>query len=221
MTTPKAILPLLVVFIGFFSSPADAQVNLKTGYNISFLSLPETEQLITSYNELQDYTSDFKTLTWLHGIEAGLRYKADVHGIELTYQGAYQTLKATGLNGTEEYTDKMRFALHSIALGYQASDRRFGAGTDIQYQFYKVKFTPGQSTDVFRNTQNMLALKFYLMLTLPGHKGVDMALQPYYVLPFKTFDLNPLASHLQIEPSDQHDRWNRFGLTVLFYNGKK
>ena len=117
MTYPKATLPLLVVFIGFFSSPADAQVNLKTGYNISFLSLPETERLITSYNELQDYTSDFKSLHWLHGIEAGLRYKADVHGIELTYQGAYQTLKSTGLNGTEEYTDKMRVAVHSIALG--------------------------------------------------------------------------------------------------------
>jgi len=210
-----------VVFIGLFFSPANAQVNLKTGYNFSILSIPGVDQIVASYNETQPYSSPFKKLSWLHGLEAGLRYKADLHAVELTYQAAYQTLKATGKPSGQEYTDKMKFAIHSLGIGYQVSDRVFGAGTDIQYQFYKVKFTPGQNENVFRNDQNMLALKFYFMLVLKGDKGVDMSIQPYYILPFESYDLSPTAQYLQVELAETQDRWRRFGLSLLFYNGEK
>lgn len=218
---PKATVLVLVVYFGFFSSPADAQVNLKLGYNFSILSVPGVDQLTTSYNLRKNYTSGFGNLNWLHGLETGLRYKSDLHAIEFTYQGSFKTLKATGSNGTENFTDKLRFAVHSLALGYQVSDRKFGAGTDIQYQFYKTRFTPSQVNDEYRNVQTMLAMKLYLMLTLTGDNGVDMAIQPYYVLPFNTYDTGPLAQYLQLEPSARQNRWKRFGFTVLFYNGEK
>jgi len=221
MIRPKAIFILLVVFFGFFSSPADAQVNLKTGYNISFLSNPGFDQLITRYNQSQSYQTNFHRLRWMHGFEMGLRLKDDIHAVELTYQAAFQGLKGVGLVGVEEYTDRLKLGIHSLALGYQASDKVFGAGVDLQYQLYKVRFLPGISSTSFKDLQSIIGLKFYLMATLRGRKGVDMALQPYYVLPFKSYDLGPVSQFLQIEPSPPNHRWNRFGLTILFYNGQK
>ena len=221
MNHPKTTIFLLAVFIGLFNSPANAQVNLKTGYNISILSIPGVDRMVASYNETQPYSSPFKKLSWLHGLEAGLRYKADLHAVELTYQAAYQTLKATGNITGQEYTDKMKFAIHNLAIGYQVADRAFGAGTDLQYQFYRVKFTPGLNENVFRNDQNMLALKFYFMIILKGGKGVDMSIQPYFILPFESVDLSPTAQYLQVELTETQARWKRFGLSVLFYNGEK
>lgn len=221
MLRPKATLFLLSAFFGFFSSPADAQVNLKTGYNFSILSDPGVDQIIRSYNDLIGYSSGFGNLRWMHGFEAGLRFKSGFNALEFSYQGGYQSLKAEGKNGDVIYTDKLRFAIHSLAVGYQASDRLWGLGTDLQYQFYKTKFTAGLPVEDFKNWQSMLALKFYLMLTLKGRKGVDMALQPYYVLPFKEYDPDPLAQYLNVEPITSHDRWHRFGISLLFYNGAK
>ena len=217
----KAIQILLWVFFGCFSSPADAQINLKTGYNLSIPSPDALNQLISTYNDSRGYATGFKNVRWLHGFEAGLRLKADLHAFELTYQAAYQGSRAiTSILG-QEITDRLQFAIHSAAIGYQVSDRIFGAGTDLQYQFYKTKFTAGENGNNFKNIQNMLGLRFYLMFTLKGRQGVDMALKPYYVLPFKEYDISPLAQYLQLEPSDTKERWNRFGLTVLFYNGRK
>ncbi|HUR31322.1 MAG TPA: hypothetical protein VMZ69_07805, partial [Saprospiraceae bacterium] len=88
-------------------------------------------------------------------------------------------------------------------------------------QFYKTKFNSEENGTNFKNVQNMFGLKFYLMFTLKGRQGVDMALQPYYVLPFSEYDLSPLAQYLQLEPSSTRQRWNRFGISVLFYNGAK
>ena len=221
MNYPKATNLLLLVFFGLFSSPVDAQVNLKSGYNISIISVPALDQVLSSYNQTSGYATDFAKLKWLHGFEAGLRLKADVHALELTYQGAYQTLKANYFDADQEFSDRVRFAVHSVAIGYQASDRKFGAGTDLQYQFYKVKLVPDQNGNDYRNIQNMFALKFYFMFNFKGRQGVDMALQPYYILPFKEYDLQPFAQRLSVEPSPNNDRWNRFGLTILFYNGEK
>jgi len=218
----KATLILLVAFFGSVSSPADAQVNVKTGYNFSIVSNPGLDNVIDAYNDIQDYSSPFKKLTWLHGFEVGLRMKSEVNALELTYQGAYRTLRAQGQAVDLTFTDKMNFSVHSIALGYQASSDVFGLGADLQYQFYKTKVTSEQDGNSFRNGQNMPAIKLYLMLTLQGGKGVDMAIQPYYVYPFKLYDLQPLNNFTGsgiINPASE--RWNRFGVTILFYNGSK
>ncbi len=84
-----------------------------------------------------------------------------------------------------------------------------------------MKFLPEQSGEDYKNIQNMFALKFYFMFTFKGRQGVDMALQPYYILPFNEYDARPLAQQLHVEPSPANDRWKRFGLTILFYNGEK
>lgn len=73
----------------------------------------------------------------------------------------------------------------------------------------------------FKYVQNMLALKCYLMFTLEGSGGIDAALQPYYVLPFDTYDLDPLSQYLSQEAGPSGKKWTRFGLSVLFYNGNK
>ena len=79
MTSPKAIAGLLAVFFGLFPSPNNAQVNLKTGYSISLVSDPAVNDIIGQYNQLHSYTKELKNLKWMHGFEAGLRYKSGPH----------------------------------------------------------------------------------------------------------------------------------------------
>lgn len=217
----KAKYLLLVVFFGLLSSPGLAQVNLKTGYNISLISLQDLEPVIENFNTLRGYTSGFPSLNWMHGFQAGMRYKANEHGIELYYQGAYQTLKAEGTNAGENFTDKFRFAVHAIGLGYQASSRVFGAGTNLQYQFYKSKFIPETGGSPFRDVQQMWAFKFYLMFMLQGNNSVDLSLQPFFILPLSSYDLDPLARFTGSDLSSNDDRWKRFGISLVFYNGAK
>lgn len=211
---------MLLAFFGCFSSPADAQVNLKTGYNFSIPSADGLDELISSINTSRSYEESFSSIKWLHGLEAGLRWKGGTSALEVTYQAAYKATKASGLNGTESFEDALKLFIHSAALGYQFSDGLYGFGTDVQYQFYRTKLTSGLDGQTFLHKQKMPALKFYLMLTLRGGKGVDMAVQPYYVLPFDEYDLSQLAQDLQVEVSE-NKKMSRFGLTVLFYNGKK
>lgn len=223
MNRLKALVFVFFTFFGFISSPVNAQINLKTGYNISFLSSPGLDGVIEVLNSVNTYSSPFPNLKWMHGIEAGLRFKSDIHALELTYQVGYQPLKAKGdpNDGSQSYTDVIRFNLHSAGIGYQATGPKYGFGTDIQYQWYRTHVEFERADEIFRDVQNLMSLKIYPMITLQGSKGIDVVLQPYVVFPFKAYDLAPLSQYLEQEPSQIKDKWTRFGLTMLFYNGPK
>lgn len=214
---------MIAAFFGFLLPPVNAQVNLKAGYNISLVSDPGFNQVIEAFSVTQPYTAPFNKLSWMHGFEAGFRFKADVHAFELTYQNAYQPLKAKGdlSSGNDPYTDKIKMGIQTGAIGYQVTGEVFGLGTDLQYQWYTSKVELDGAPEKFKHVQKMLALKCYLMFTLKGSGGIDAALQPYFVLPFDTYDLDPLSQFLNQEAGPSGKKWIRFGLSVLFYNGNK
>ena len=221
MDCRRATSVLLLAFFGCLSSPFYAQVNLKTGYNISILSTPGVNQLIDDFNETQNYNAAFSNLNWMHGFEMGVRFKGGLHALELTYQGGYQILKAEEILAGTTYTDRLRFSIHSGAVGYQIGDGAFGLGTDVQYQWYKSKYEDESADTSTKVGQEMFAFKFYLMFVLQGANNIDMAIQPYMVLPTKYYDPAPLSEVLGIEDNFQQDKWIRYGITLLFYNGQK
>jgi len=136
MNRSSSIFIWLAAFFGFLLPPVNAQVNLKAGYNIS-LADPGLNQVVKAFSSSQNYTSPFNQLSWMHGFEAGLRFKADIHAFEVTYQNAYQRLQAKGdhNDGTGPYSDKIRLGIQSGAIGYQVTGEVFGMGTDLQYQW--------------------------------------------------------------------------------------
>lgn len=214
---------MLATLLGLFHSSISAQINIKAGYNFSLVSDPGLDQVIGTFSATQDYTKSFEKLSWMHGFEGGLRLKSDVHALELTYQGDYRRLKAEGqlVGAPDPYTDKINLAIHSGGIGYQVAGDVFGVGTDFQYQWYITKVTLANEVDVFKDVQTMMALKFYLMFTLKGSNGIDAALQPYYVLPFETYDIDPISQYLNQQDGPEVRKWDHFGLTILFYNGGK
>jgi hypothetical protein len=223
MNRKKTIFFFVSAFLAFFSSPANAQVNLKAGYNISFLSDQGMNEVIETFENQQDYTSSFDKFSWLHGFETGLRYKTGVSAFELTYQNGYQPLRAKGeLNGgTMPYTDRIKISVQSAGIGYYASGEVFGMGADLQYQWYRTKVELAEPVNNFKDIQEMWGMKFYCVLTLQGSGGIDAALQPYFILPFDTYDHDPLSLFLNQVPGPAPKKWTRFGLTFLFYNGQK
>jgi hypothetical protein len=156
-------------------------------------------------------------------METGLRIKSHVHALELSYQGGYQRLRAKGnLNGGgERFIDRMTLGIHAVSLGYQATDGVFGLGADLQYQWYLTKVELAQASSGFKNVQNNVSTKIYGMFTFTESLGIDMSIQPYWVMPFHAYNSSPLQNYLQVDGSFSEDKWTRFGLTLLFYNGAK
>ncbi|MEO6131575.1 MAG: hypothetical protein ABIQ02_06990 [Saprospiraceae bacterium] len=223
MRHPRAIVFLLLVFFGIFSPPAYAQFNLKTGYNFSIVSSPGINRIVSDFNTSQSFSKPFRELHWLHGFEGGVRYKRGFHAVELTYQGAGKSFRATGLEpgAASKYTDKIKYSIQSAAFGYQLGQGLFGFGTDLQYQWYKFAYKSGISDEELKNIQHMTAFKFYLILNVQGNEGIDFAFQPYLVLPSKYFDLEPVSEILDTESVVKREKWIRYGLTMVFYNGEK
>lgn len=222
MTNPKAIAGLLAVFFGLFSSPNNAQVNVKTGYSISLVSDPAVNDILDQYNSFFNYTKELKNLKWMHGFEAGIRYKSGPHAFELSYMGAYRNFRGyfTNPNGGNDIYDKIGFDVHAGGLGYQVSDGFFGIGTDIQYQWYVTKGELILPYRTFKDVQTMWATKLYLMLTLQGSSNVHFVLEPYYVLPFDGYDARPLQQFLgTADVNYPRNKWDRWGISLLFYNG--
>ena len=223
MNLPKAIVWLLAVFFGL-SSPVNAQLNLKTGYSISFLQDASVDHIIQAYSQGKTYSKNFKDLTWLHGFEAGLRWKTGVHALELTYLGGYQRLRATATNpsGGEDLTDKLKFNVHSAGIAYQISRDFIGAGFEMQRQWYITGAEVKQPDLNFKHTQAMWAKQVYLMFNFEGSGSVSMTIKPYYIFPSEAYDCLPLRDFLETNGSDlELNKWNRFGVTLLFYNGQQ
>ncbi len=212
----------LLLFVSLVFSGVQAQVNLKAGYNISFISDPGLNEVISTFSESQSYDRGFKKVSWLHGLEAGIRFKADIHAFELTYQSAYQALRAEGTIQPESitYTDKINMSVNSIAAGYQLAGDFAGGGVDLQYQRYNAKVRQ-EGQDEFRDVQEMWGMKVYMMLTLQGSGSIDAAIQPYVVIPFGQYETDPLSQYLNQEPGPEGKKWTRVGITLLFYNGGK
>ena len=211
MNLPKAIVWLLAVFFGL-SSPVNAQLNLKTGYSISFLQDASVDHIIQAYSQGKTYSKNFKDLTWLHGFEAGLRWKTGVHALELTYLGGYQRLRATATNpsGGEDLTDKLKFNVHSAGIAYQISRDFIGAGFEMQRQWYITGAEVKQPDLNFKHTQAMWAKQVYLMFNFEGSGSVSMTIKPYYIFPSEAYDCLPLRDFLETNGSDlELNKWNR------------
>lgn len=223
MDFPKAIHWLLTVFIGLLSLPVDAQINLKTGYTISFMSDEGMNQVIHLF-DLPDHTTPFKDLSWIHGFEAGFRYKTDVHGFELGYLGGYQKLEARGTRMPDllEFTDKIKVGVHVAVVGYQVSGKIFGLGAELHHQWYRTRADIAGRSPAFEHTQTMLAYSIYSLITVAGENGIDLAIKPYIVIPDKPYDHDPLQRYNGSEILiSKREKWIRYGISILFYNGEK
>lgn len=221
MTFPKAIAGLLTVIFGFFSLSISAQVNVKAGYSFSLVSDDNIDQLIREVNQAGDYDRDYKNLRWVHGFDVGVRFKSGAHALELGYLGGYRHLIAHINNpaGGNDLKDKLIFDTQAACMGYQLSDEHFGIGAELQYQWYitKAKLTlPDRS---FKDVQEMWATKLYLMVILEGSGSVTAVIEPYVILPTKGYNAQPIQEYMETTINSSQNKWTRFGLSFLFYNG--
>lgn len=212
----------LLVAIGSLSGNLIAQVNIKAGYNFSVLTDPGLNQVISTFNNSQQYSRSFRQVNWLHGFEGGLRFKSDIHAFELSYQSAYQAMSAEGhlLPELDSLTDKINISVNTLAAGYQVSSGLIGGGMDVLYQFYNSRVRLS-GKDQFKDRQEMWGMKFYLMFTLEGSGYIDAAIQPYFVLPLDTYNNDPVSQYLNQEAGPPADKWTRIGISIIFYNGNK
>lgn len=222
MDCPKAIRLLLLVLVGYLSSPINAQFNIKTGYNLSLLSDPGMNQAVHLFQNAE-YKTPFRDLSWLHGIEVGMRYRNHVQAIELSYQGGYQRLQALGthVDNNANFTDKIRLTVHSACVGYQLTGDVVGVGAEWQFQWYQTKAEIFPREQTLKHVQSMNGYSVFMLFTLSGRKAIDMVLKPYLIIPDKPYNLDPLIQYSGAEIHLPHKKWTRFGISVLFYNGGK
>lgn len=212
---------VLAVMTGGVSPAIHAQINLKTGYHINYVDDPGLDHLIDRINEVMEYTDIVPQLWWMHGIEAGLRLKTDIHAFEISYQAAYQSLKGRAplADGSGNFRDLYRFGIHNVGAGYQISGPKFGVGVDYQFQWYRTKINLASSDIDFVDVQSMRGINVYTLFYFSGSQGVDMALRPFVSFPMDARDHDPMSDYLGVERLDKKYKWTRVGLSIMFYNG--
>jgi hypothetical protein len=109
--------------------------------------------------------------------------------------------------------------VHSACIGYQLSGEFVGIGGEIQYQWYKTKANFEQPPREFKHVQSMLGYSVYMLFTFPGQGSIDLALKPYFIFPSETYDHKPLQAFNGAEIYIPEEKWKRFGISLLFYNG--
>lgn len=222
MKERRAILWLLPVFFGFLSSPVNAQINLKTGYQFSISPMAPMYEAASAFAK-PDHTKAFRKANWLHGFDAGIRFKGDIHAFEISWQGARQVFTAQGTVPPDQtsFQDKIIFSANALCLGYQISSNGFGIGAEIQYQWYRSKASLENPDRTFSHTQTMPGYSFYTLLILQGQGSIDFALKPFITFPGKTTDLSPLITFSESNAQVKRNKWTRFGISLIFYNGGK
>ncbi|MCB0659922.1 MAG: hypothetical protein KDC04_03240 [Saprospiraceae bacterium] len=226
---------ICVIVVFMFSTPIQAQVNLKVGYIGAKVSAENSNAIINAFNqklvdEEANVHDNLNNIKFMNGLEIGLRYRLHRVGFELSWSSmsSKSDVYAT-LPNNQLFQDKWFYSLTEYSVGIENYLGKFGYGASIGYRTYRIKTDiPGvQRKKSLINSESGLASKFYLLFQYPGQK-VGIAFKPYVQVPLTGLNISKFDQALQEQiienyqaPVNLEDDITLFGISILLYNGKQ
>lgn len=219
----------LIVLLCFLGISADAQLNIKIGYGLGRVSAPVNNTLLSSYNDIQSQNlSDslslpFKSLSFLNGLEVGLRYKFSPNsGFELSWQGLSKSRMAVGeINNQTLFQKELFYRFRRYMLSYQSDFNGIGMGVGIGWNRVTIKDRIANSD--FKETivsQNQWVSKINLSFNFKSSDALVFSIQPFYQFSLSPIQLDRLFNELNVSlPDNTEDGFNMIGISFVFYNG--
>ncbi len=220
----------LLISCTIISIQLQGQINIKIGYSLGAVAANSNNEILQLYNN--DVRNSgvtleipFSDLNVMHGVHLGLRYLIkDTGGFEFSYEGLTRKRRAVGENANLSlFQEELFYSVRQFMFGYQSVIGNYGLGTAIGYNTLKIKQEISTSDfKISRLEQNQFSARVNLSFYLRSNNTVSLAIQPYIQFPLANYELNDLATTLNVAPSaDYHDSFFTYGLTIVFYNGRQ
>lgn len=221
----KAYTPRFFSLLGsfLFSVSLIAQLNIQIGYAISFLDLPENTQILQKYQDANPWITDrFTPIKVLNGLQIGLCYTGNMCSMGVNWSYGQANTSLNGLNPADnlEFNRTLYYKLESYNFFLEAGSPRIqlGASLNLNYLSIKDKYSPNTVKSLL-SRQSVLGSQFHLNIGLSSGSVCRINLQPFYFLPWKTFDLSPLDKTLNGSATEIHSNFKHFGIRLLLLNG--
>jgi hypothetical protein len=202
-----------------------AQLNLQVGYGLGFVNLSETEKLFAAYKSQNPWLSgDFQKINYLNGFTVGLRQSWSGFAVGLNWKYRFSDTKVDGINpaGNSAFTKELFFNAQSYSFTLETGGEWFRLGTSLDYNLLYIKERHTGSSDKSAvSKEYQWGSHFYININFPASASCQISLQPYYFMPWNSFDLMELKNDLQItgEPGSNHQSLSHFGISLILSNG--
>ena len=215
---------LLIIIISY--SSIEAQFNSEIGYTLGYMPATQTNDVINRYNKdntNKEMLIEMKPLHYFGGFNAGLNYRFGMLKIGAFWESL--SAKRESLEGPKNEKERtLYFVFNTISTGLELQFQNIGIGSTFDYNLNSIKFvTEVTKTKVNLQRDNYFSNKIYLIFYLKATDRFGIAFKPYVRLPWKSFSLDPLASHLELtdNPSVNLEKFIQFGLAISILNGKQ
>ena len=204
-------------------SSANAQWNIKVGYNLGFMSMSENDDIMDTYNSgTPDLEESMPYLRTLHGLELGIRYKLDIAAFELSWSNTGRDREALIKDPSDGsiYDKQLGYSFNTFSFAMENIYGNYGYGANIGWNIMKVKTNIGTSSNKQNILkENYLSSKFYLMWNSEGSGSLSVSIRPYVQLAWDSVDLSDINFNLNGVEGEISAKPLVYGISLLFYNG--
>lgn len=199
------------------------QVNLLVGYGLGFSPSEGINKALDDHNAINDwYKLRFDDVHLTHGLFLGIRYGwPDIKAL-LHYRNTGIRTKAEGIppNSNEAFERILFFRNNLIGLGLESNNRLINWGATVDYNFFRISTETNELSDSYRlQRDRFLSSHLYINIDFFGQDYLGLTLQPYVQIPWKKFDLGPLAEELEVSGNTYQHNALTFGVTLILVNG--
>ncbi len=220
MRSIKAWLTVLLIFVT--SWIVHAQFNVKIAYNPIFGSFNGINAVQNAYlPDIGEIQNGFGDVTFMHGIQIGVRYRVGTFGAELGWESLSADREALALNlNTEVFTVReYDYDLRTWSLALDQYFNPVGFGAAITRTNFSASRVRGNN-NIPLVDESKWGLRFQLNLIVQESSRISLILRPYYQYYFSDYNIEPLAADLN-NAAASTESLSFFGLSLVFYNGRQ
>ncbi len=207
---------------------AEAQVNLKIGYESALISSEQNKRVVNAFNELNRETLEqgmlLAPLRLTHGLTIGVAYKRDFMRLSANWHSSSRRKVAFGeVPGTGDSFDRsIRHTVRGFSLQYELIFGRFSLGVAPgRDNFRTTSLIGGTNNDLRIIDEDVFNVRFNLGFKLITSNKASVYIEPYYTLLLD--DVNHTGEYEFFDipdiPSNVVDRPHYFGIQFTFHNG--
>ena len=200
-----------------------AQFNLQVGYGLSYHLNETYNRALEDFGKQNSWVNtNFKPLTFSHGLYIGLRNRWDWYGLGVSWRAQFLRNDAQGVMGNESYKKEYFHRFHDISVFHEFGNPWMDFGLSLDYTITSVseRHTGLSSKQTLGNSTG-IGSHIYFNFYLAAGSFLDIALQPYLAWRWTSTNLNEVAKDLNSgDPLDKL-KFHHLGLSLIFCNGNK
>lgn len=222
MNKLKRSIQLLILIVSIQN--LNAQFNFTMGYSSVLYKNESLKTAIQTFNSDQNDTlkSGFKTPTYLHGLEMGLRYKWENFALQGGFLMRLNTNKALYRQANDGTLSQKLISNYNSwfigATGYLNSWFGIGATFDFNTIRIKNKLQTDKNSTKFLNKTNTSS-QIFLVFDVPANNVLSISIKPFFQMPWHSTDFTDFNKNLNGMNSSLSSKWWTTGISFLFCNG--